>query len=85
MEGGFVPGGTRRNRADGAGSVAVEGEVSETVQILLADAQTSGGLLIACPAERTEELLRALRVEGDAARIVGRVTPGPAGRIVVAG
>ena len=85
VEAGFVPGGTRRNRADGADSVTVEGDVSETVQLLLADAQTSGGLLISCPPGRTGELLRALETEGDAARVVGQVTAGPSGRIVVAG
>ena len=85
VEAGFVPGGTKRNRADGADRVVVEGEVSETVRVLLADAQTSGGLLIACPPGRTAELLAALEGEGDAARVVGRVTAGPAGRIVVAG
>ena len=85
VEAGFVPGGTRRNRADGAESVTVEGDVSETVQVLLADAQTSGGLLISCPPGRTGELVEALGAEGDTAWVVGRVTPGPAGRIVVAG
>ena len=53
--------------------MTVEGYVSETVQLLLADAQTSGGLLIACPPERTG-VLRALEVEGDTARVVGQVT-----------
>lgn len=85
VEAGFVPGGTRRNRVDGAESVTVEGDVSETVQVLLADAQTSGGLLISCPPGRTGELVEALGAEGDTAWVVGRVTPGPAGRIVVAG
>lgn len=85
VEAGFVPGGTKRNQADAADRVVVEGEVSKTVRVLLADAQTSGGLLIACPPGRTAELLAALEGEGDAARVVGRVTTGPSGRIVVAG
>ena len=84
-EAGFVPGGTRRNRADGSDGVTVEGDVPETLQVLLADAQTSGGLLISCPHGRTGELVEALGVEGEAAWVVGQVQPGPAGRIVVAG
>lgn len=84
VEAGFVPGGTRRNRADGAESVTVEGDVSETVQVLLADAQTSGGLLISCPAGRTGELLRELEARGDGGAVVGKVTGGPPGRIVFA-
>ena len=85
VEAGFVPGGTRRNRADGADGVTVEGDVSETVQVLLADAQTSGGLLVSCAPGRTGELIGALGAAGEDARVVGRVTAGPSGRIVVAG
>jgi len=59
--------------------------VSETVQVLLADAQTSGGLLISCPAERTEELLRALEVGGESGVVVGKVGEGQAGHVVIAG
>ena len=85
VEAGFVPGGTRRNRADGADLVVVEGDVSETVQLLLADAQTSGGLLIASGPGRTEALLRELPAAGESGVVVGQLTPGPPGRIVLAG
>ena len=83
VEAGFVPGGTRRNQKDAESALSIEGEVPETVQILLADAQTSGGLLIACPPERTEELLRALDGAGDVAAVVGEVVEGAAGDIVI--
>jgi hypothetical protein len=58
--------------------------LSHVDRILLADAQTSGGLLIALPEERCEALLSALRDRGVAdARRIGRfATPGP-GRIRV--
>ena len=82
---GHVPGGTRRNQADAADCLTVEGEVSETVQTLLADAQTSGGLLISSPANRTVELLESLAARGDAGAVVGKVTDGPAGHVVIAG
>ena len=85
VEAGFVPGGTRRNRADGAGSVTIEGDVSETVQLLLADAQTSGGLLIACPPWRTGELLRELEMEGEGGVVVGKVGEGEPGQVVIVG
>lgn len=85
VEAGFVPGGTRRNRVDGADRVVVKGDVSETVQLLLADAQTSGGLLIACPPGRTEVLLRELEAVDESGVVVGQLTPGPPGRIVLAG
>jgi selenide,water dikinase len=53
-------------------------------QLILADAQTSGGLLISLPESRVDELLAALHVRGvqDAARI-GQVTAKGAGRIEV--
>ena len=85
VEAGHVPGGTRRNQADAESTLSIEGEVPETVQVLLADAQTSGGLLICSPPERTEELLGALGAGGDTGVVVGRVTEGSAGHVVVAG
>lgn len=50
---------------------------------LLCDAQTSGGLLIAVPAERAETLLATLAAGAVAAADIGEVTEGPAGQIVV--
>ena len=46
----LFPSGTRRNHA--AVSGAVEWEVGETEQLILCDAQTSGGLLVAMPHHR---------------------------------
>ena len=80
-EAGHVPGGTRRNMEDSADSVRYEGDVDETTRILLADAQTSGGLLLACPRDRTPALLGELEGRGERGHLVGRVIDGPAGRI----
>ena len=82
-EAGHVPGGTRRNRTDSAETVSYEGDIDETTRILLADAQTSGGLLIACPRSRTPALLGELEARGEPGHMVGEVIDGPAGRIVV--
>jgi len=82
-----VPGGTRRNLA------AVEphndlGAVPESMRLILADAQTSGGLLLAVDAPLGAALLEALSEEGVEGRVVGRVVArsfadGPRGRITV--
>ena len=80
---GHVPGGTRRNRADASATVSHDGSVPETTSILLADAQTSGGLLIACPPERTAKLEDELGERGELAAVVGRMTEGAAGHIVI--
>jgi selenide,water dikinase len=49
--------------------------LTELDQLLLADAQTSGGLLIAVARERTDELVGLLREGGAlAAAVVGEIT-----------
>ena len=84
-ERGAVPGGTTRNAASAAEVVTFASRVDATTRLLLADAQTSGGLLIAVAPERSGALVAALeREETPAAAIVGRVVAGPAGRIAVA-
>lgn len=71
---GHVPGGTHRNLEDFAGSVAWADDVDPVTRTLLADAQTSGGLLVALPAERADALVEELgRVGGGAAAVVGTV------------
>ncbi len=85
-EQGAVPGGTRRNLQDLAACVTWEKSVSETTRLLLCDAQTSGGLLLALPASRAPQLLDALRdAATPAAAIIGSVTAGAAGCIRVRG
>ena len=80
---GIVPGGTQRNRAALSGAVIWEG-IDEDGQILLCDAQTSGGLLIAVPGDRLARLVQALRAGGAlASEVVGEITGEGAGEITV--
>ena len=83
VEAEHVPGGTRRNLADAASNISYEGHVSDTVKLLLADAQTSGGLLVCCPPDRTATLLAELRDRGEEGAVVGTMTEGQAGQIVI--
>jgi selenide,water dikinase len=72
-EAGIAPDGTRRNLAAARPFLEVAPGVSETDLLLLADAQTSGGLLFAEPAASAASLVASLRACGDAAAaIVGR-------------
>lgn len=48
---GSVPGGSKRNLAYAAPITDFAADLSETVRLLLADAQTSGGMLLCVPAE----------------------------------
>jgi len=56
-----VPGGTTRNLESVETDVTWDNRVTEADKLLLADAQTSGGLLISVEAARVDDLLAALR------------------------
>jgi selenide,water dikinase len=80
---GMVAGGTRRNHASAAASVDFGG-LAESEQLLLADAQTSGGLLLSVAPERTGALVDALARRGTlAAAVIGTTTADSPGRIRV--
>ncbi len=79
---GVVPDGTHNNRHYLDGSVLWDG-ISREEQLVLCDAQTSGGLLIACPAEKSEELSQAMDRAGVEATPIGRMRQGVPGEILV--
>jgi selenide, water dikinase len=72
---GFVAGGTRRNLAWASERVEADG-VEDDMVIVLADAQTSGGLLFGAETGRAEDAVSALRESGHAAAVIGTVTAG---------
>ena len=77
---GEIPGGTRRNLAAIAGLTDFGG-VDNVTRLLLADAQTSGGLLVAAPPPVVAEIARHPAASGTT--IVGSLVHGEAGRIAV--
>jgi selenide,water dikinase len=78
-EQGTIPGGTRRNLEAVTDTVEWSPEVDELARILLCDAQTSGGLLIAVPPERADALLAGLgAAETLAGSVIGELSEGPA-------
>jgi len=80
-EAGVVPGGTGRNLV-AAERFTEFGDLDTADQLILADAQTNGGLLIAVAASKTLELVEALTAEGArAAAIVGEVVEDRPGTI----
>src|SRR6266496_2815499 len=83
---GAIPGGTERNREALAPPVTFEPGVAEAMRVLLFDAQTSGGLLIAVDPDRANTLLAALQREGTpAAARIGRLARGVPGAIAEIG
>lgn len=74
-EAGHVPGGTRKNLQYVAGATAFDAGVSEIDRLLLADAQTSGGLLLSVPPAGTADLVRRLIDAGHTAAEIGTLEP----------
>ncbi|HEX7529420.1 MAG TPA: AIR synthase-related protein, partial [Thermoanaerobaculia bacterium] len=73
---GIAPDGSRRNLAAARPALEIAPGVSEVDLLLLADAQTSGGLLFALPQIGADALVASLRAGGDAAAaVVGRFLP----------
>ncbi len=85
-EKGIAPGGTQRNLASLKDSVAWEGDIQEAMKVLLADAQTSGGLLISVEVEKVDRLMAALGEHGVVgARVIGEVVAEHKGVIHIIG
>lgn len=78
-----IPGGTQRNLAHARQHLDVGLTVAEDDLVVLADAQTSGGLLLALPEAAAEELVDGLCAAGHAAARVGQLTDDPTGRTEV--
>jgi selenide,water dikinase len=80
---GEVPGGTRSNERSLRTSVQWSDAVLPAQRILLCDAQTSGGLLMAVPPSARPRLEAELAARGVPAYRIGALAEGPPGTIVV--
>ena len=73
---GIAPGGTHRNLESLDGVVDWHSDISAETQILLADAQTSGGLLMSVAPDKLDDLLAALGQAGVITRaVIGKIVP----------
>ncbi|MFC1729281.1 selenide, water dikinase SelD, partial [candidate division KSB1 bacterium] len=81
---GNIPGGTWNNKQFLNGRVSFPANLSEEEQLILYDAQTSGGLLISLPSGKADSFEKSLKEAGisGTARI-GEVVDGPSGTIEV--
>lgn len=71
------PGGSKRNLAYAAPDTTFASSIPAHMQLVLADAQTSGGMLIAVAPDRADALDAALAKHGVVIRArVGEITPG---------
>ena len=82
IDAGYVPGGTRRNVDFVADHLVGEAPESATLT-MLADAQTSGGLLFACESEAAIDAVGELVAAGHRAAVIGGLVEGPPGAMTV--
>ena len=83
-EEGHIAGGTRRNLEAARATTTFDPGLDEVERLILADAQTSGGLLLAVPAAAAAGLVKGLAARGTlAAAVIGAVIAGPAGAVAV--
>ena len=79
---GHVPGGTKRNFRSVRDSVDF-GDTPQWMRTVLADAQTSGGLLLAVPESDVPDLAAALVAAGDLGAIIGLIEPASSTHMIV--
>jgi selenide, water dikinase len=77
---GCYPGGLESNREYLKGRVVADGPGEDDL-LPLYDPQTSGGLLVAAPAERVARLVRSLQEHGASGAVIGEVVEGSGVRI----
>lgn len=81
---GFLTGGGMSNREFVKEKMVVQGALSPSLEMLLFDPQTSGGLLIALPEDKAESYLETMRERGvKEAAIIGEVLPFEGSRIIL--
>ena len=81
---GILPGGTHANHKFLADWVSYDDDVTKEEQLILCDAQTSGGLLAAVAPDQAEAVLASLRAGGVSDAVaVGQIVSADPGRIAV--
>jgi selenide,water dikinase len=80
---GLMTGADKTNREYVGEDVEIDSHIDSNLVKLFFDPQTAGGLLLAIPAEKADDLLSALRSDYLRAEIIGRVNEGSERRIVV--
>jgi selenide, water dikinase len=74
---GHVTGASHRNWASYGHDVVLPPGLPEWQRHLLADPQTSGGLLVACSADRAADVVQSINAAGyKSARVIGEAVPG---------
>ncbi len=83
VEQGHVPSGTHRNLADLMEDILWDWDVPEPLRVLLADAQTSGGLLLCVAPDQVDAVMGALAGAPVTPVVIGEVVEGTPGVVTV--
>jgi selenide,water dikinase len=78
---GMIPGGTLKNKEIYSCSVEKKPDITSEQEIILYDAQTSGGLLLSISPEKVEKAKELLYRQGfTSSQIIGKIIKVPSGR-----
>jgi selenide,water dikinase len=81
---GYITGASKRNWSSYSDGVTLPADLPDWRRALLTDPQTSGGLLVACKAERAEAIRNMIEAAGyPSARIIGTAVAGAPGIEVI--
>lgn len=80
---GCVPEGSHNNHRYLADFVEYQAQISREEELILCDAQTSGGLLIAVPSEAVDNILSALANSSTRGQVIGEIITDPRERIQI--
>jgi selenide, water dikinase len=83
IKNGYVPSGTHKNLQYLRKNLESQSTISEEELLLLADAQTSGGLLFSIPKESLEAAKNALLASNVLCAVIGTMHEGTAGKITI--
>ncbi len=86
VKAGLAPGGTKRNLKHVEPVLTVTGELADHERLMAADAQTSGGLLIAVQPAKADALVAALQArQTPAAAVIGRLSAATPAQLTLLG
>ena len=77
---GIIPGGTKRNLNYLKNFISFDSQIDQTVQYLLSDAQTSGGLLVSLPLDQAQILLNNM---DNKPKIIGEIIEQKSNKIII--
>ena len=80
---GVIPGGTKKNFDFISNTVEFANDIKEYQKLMIADAQTSGGLLLSCTEKNANDFIKIMNDKGNFSKIIGHVIDRDDNNIIV--